>query len=48
MIRLNITTEEGTLLGTLELTVDELRAARNSTMAAVSLVDEIASEAGVR
>jgi hypothetical protein len=47
-IRLNITDGEGVLLGTIELTEDELRRARTSPMGQQALVEDICSEAGVR
>lgn len=45
-IRLNITDDQGTLLGQVELTDDELRAASSSPMGALALVGDIADEAG--
>lgn len=45
-IRLNITDDQGTLLGQVEMTPDELRLARYSPNAAVALADEIATEVG--
>lgn len=48
LIRINITDQDGILLGTVELTPDELRAARQNHAAALALVDDIAGEAGVR
>lgn len=47
-IRLNITDDQGTLLGQIELTDDELRRASDSMLGAFALVDEIMSEAGVK
>lgn len=48
LIRINITDQDGVLLGQVELTPDELRAARQNHAAALALVDDIAGEAGVR
>lgn len=47
-IRLNITDDQGTLLGQVELTVEELRGARGIPSACVAIVDDILAEAGVR
>lgn len=47
-LHINITDEQGVLLGRVELTPDELLAARSNHAAALALVDDIATEAGVR
>lgn len=47
-IRLNISDNQGIFLGSVELTEDELSAARRSPMAAVAILDDICSEAGAR
>jgi hypothetical protein len=47
-IRINITDDQGTLLGQLELDADEVQAARTSGAGAMAIVDDIATEAGIR
>lgn len=47
-IRINLTDEQGILLGSMDLTAAELAAARKSPVGAQALVDELASQAGVR
>ena len=48
MIHINITDDQGVLLGQVKLTRDELRGARQNHAAALALVDDICGEAGVR
>ena len=48
MIRINITDDQGTLLGQLELEADDIQAARTSAAGAMAIVDDIATEAGIR
>jgi len=47
-ITLNITSDEGSLLGQIKLTSRELRAARDTALGAQAVVSDICVEAGVR